>query len=162
LTSPKETHVGNIRSIREELFQLIDGMDYCLDWKPEPELWSVREALYHLVDTPDGGMHHLIAGIISGTKEQFDLEPDINNMTEERLAADIDQMRQEVAAILDGLEKAVEAADDSDFGKSILAHLIARGRDDQRTAQQLLEGLFARHWKEHLGQIRELREGLGV
>ena len=162
MTSQKETHLSNIRVIREELFLLIDGMDYCLDWKPDPESWSVREVLYHLVDTPEGGMHSLIGGILSGEKDQFDLEPDLNNMSEGRLSADMAQARHDVGAILGGLEQAVDAASDSDFGKSILAHLVARGRDEQRTAQQLLEGLFARHWREHLGQIRELREALGV
>ena len=162
MTSQKETHLNTIRSIRDELFRLIDGMDYCLDWKPDQDSWSVREVIYHLVDTPEGGMHGLIGGIISGEKQEFDLEPDLNNMDQERLATEMEQIRKDVGTILDGLEQTVVTADEADFGKMILAHLIARGRDEQRTAQQLLEGLFARHWGEHLGQIRELREGLGV
>ena len=162
MTSQKQVHLSSIRAIREELLQLLDGMDYCLDWKPDGDSWSVREVLYHLVDTPDGGMDNLIAGILSGEKDQFDLEPDLNNMSGDRLSVDMAQARRDVGAILDNLERTVETATDSDFGKSILAHLLARGRDEQRTAQQLLEGLFARHWREHLGQIRELREALGV
>ena len=162
MASQKETHLNNIRSIRDELFQLIDGMDYCLDWKPDQDSWSVREVIYHLVDTPEGGMHGLIGGIISGEKQEFDLEPDLNNMGQERLATEMEQIRKDIGTILDGLEQTVVTADEADFAKTILAHLIARGRDEQRTAQQLLEGLFARHWGEHLGQIRELREGLGV
>ena len=162
MTSQKEIHLNNIRSIRDELFRLIDGMDYCLDWKPDPESWSVREVIYHLVDTPEGGMNGLIGGILSGEKQEFDLEPDLNNMDQARLAVEMEQVRQDVGSILDGLEQAVTGANDADFEKSILAHLIARGRDEHRTAQALLVGLFARHWGGHLDQIRELREGLGV
>lgn len=43
-----------------------------------------------------------------------------------------------------------------------MAHLKARGYDEERTPQIILERTFARHWGEHLGQLRELRETLGV
>lgn len=163
MTSQRDTHLENLRSIRAEILEVLEGMDYCLDWKPDPESWSAREVIYHLVDTPSGGLHTLLRGILSGELREFDLTPDLPNMTPARQARDLLQARQELAQVLDGIEEAVSGANDDEIAsRSALAHLKARGRDEERTAQMLLEGLFARHWREHLEQLRELRETLGV
>jgi len=161
--SLKTAHLQNISDIKGELFRLIEGMDYCLDWKPNPDSWSVRDVICHMLDTPEKGIHRLIEGIIHGDLREFNLEPDLLDVTPERLANDIDQLRRELGQILEGLEQAVSHASESDFeGKTILAHLIAYGRDEERTTQSLLEGLFDRHWRGHLGQISSLKEALGV
>ncbi len=163
MTQQKAGHLQNILDIKAELFRLTDGMDYCLDWKPDSDSWSVREVIYHLVDTPIGGIHRLIDGIMSGNLGEFDLEPDLLNVTPDRLTSDIDQLRQEIAHILGVLEETVSSATEDDFaGKSILAHLKAHGRDEARTVESLLQGLFARHWRAHLEQIASLRESLGM
>jgi hypothetical protein len=163
LTSQKATHLENICSIRAELLEVLEGMDYCLDWKPNPDSWSAREVIYHLVDTPSGGLHTLIWGMLTGKIQEFDLAPNLTNMTPERQTVDIQQALHDITLVLNGMEEAVSAASEEDLArKSALAHLKARGRDEVRTAQMLLEGLFARHWREHLGQLRELRETLGV
>ena len=163
MTTQRESHLADIRSIRAEILAMLDGMDYCLDWKPDPESWSVRESIYHLVDTPSGGLHRLIAGILSGQILEFVLTPDLNNMTPQRQSTDLAQVAKEITQVLDGLEAAVSDASDDDLtGKSALAHLTARGVDEARTPKMLLEGLFARHWREHLEQLKDLRETLGV
>ncbi len=163
MTSQRESHLADIRSIRAEILAMLDGMDYCLDWKPDPESWSVRESIYHLVDTPSGGLHRLIAGILSGQILEFVLTPDLNNMTPQRQSTDMAQVAKDITQVLDGLETAVSDAGDDDLtGKSALAHLTARGVDEARTPKMLLEGLFARHWREHLEQLKDLRETLGV
>ncbi len=163
MTSKKQVHLENVRSIRNELHQLLDGMDYCLDWKSEPDSWSARQVVYHLVDTPSGGVHSAIGGTLAGKLREFDLWPSLDNMTPERLAHDAERVRQDIIRVLDGLEEAVKAALEEQFEEtSVLTHFRARNADEDRTAQSLLEGLFARHWREHLAQIRELRETLGV
>ena len=163
MTTQRETHLADIRSIRAETLTMLEGMDYCLDWKPDPESWSARESIYHLVDTPSGGLHCLIAGILSGQIVEFVLTPDLNNMNPERQGLDMAQVVQEITLVLDGLEAAVSDASDADLtGKSALAHLTARGVDEARTPKMLLEGLFARHWREHLEQLQNLRDTLGV
>ena len=163
MTSRREAHLQNVRAIRDETFSILEGMDYCLDWKPDPEAWSAREVIYHLVDTPPGGLHRLFQGLLSGNLPEFDLTPDLTNMTPERQTFHLEKARQDLEEVLDGIEQAVSNASDDDVAtKSVLAHLIARGRDEERTAQMLLEGLFARHWRGHLEQLRELREALGV
>ena len=32
MTTEKDTHLATVRSIQAELAQVLDGMDYCLDW----------------------------------------------------------------------------------------------------------------------------------
>ncbi len=163
MTSQKSIYLKDIRSIKTELLQLLDGMDYCLDWKPDPDSWSAREVIYHLVDTPVGGLHFLIQGMLSGQKREFDLMPDQNNITPDRLVREHRQVERDVLEVLEGLERAVSGASEADLGeKTITAHLLARETTEQRAVQNLLQGLFARHWRGHLFQIQELREALGM
>ena len=153
----------DIRSIITELLQLLDGMDYCLDWKPDPDSWSAREVIYHLVDTPAGGLHCLIQGMLSGRKREFDLMPDQNNITPDRLVREHRQVERDVLEVLEGLERAVSGASEAELReKTLTAHLLALGTSEQRTVPNLLQGLFARHWRAHLSQLQELREALGM
>ena len=85
-------NLATVRRIRAELIGLLDGMDYCLDWK-DGDGWCAREVLYHLVDTPEGGIGGMIAGVLDGSLAEITILPDANNITPERLAADIEQVR---------------------------------------------------------------------
>jgi hypothetical protein len=68
-----------------------------------------------------------------------------------------------VLAILQTVEEAIAPAAAADFEqRTTLAHLPARGIDETRTAQSLVDGIFARHWGEHLSQLREIRDALGM
>ena len=163
MTTQRDLHIQTIRAIRDEALAVLDGMDYCLDWKPDMESWSAREVVYHLVDTPMGGLHALIGGILDGSIVEFDLTPDFSNVTPERLGLEIDRVGSDLTAALDGLEGAVQDVDDETLAaRTVLAHLTALGEDQERTPEMLLNGLFARHWREHIGQLRELRETLGM
>ena len=163
MATSKSEHLNKIRLIHHELIQLLDGMDYCLDWKPDTSAWSARDLVYHLVDTPPGGIHGVVEGILSGQLAEFDLWSDRNNMTPERLAHDIEQVRQDVLGVLDGLQHSLTgAAEDELSQKSAMVHQRNRGWDEPRTAENLLLGLCARHWQEHLEQLRELRQALGM
>jgi hypothetical protein len=163
LTSLSDTHLEIVRSIRADALAVLEGMDYCLDWKPDTESWSAREVIYHLVDTPSGGLHSLLQGVLAGTVAEFDLVPDLTNMDQQRQDGDMVQARQDLLQVLDGIEETLSRVSDEDItGKSVVAHLKARGQDQERTPQILLERTFARHWREHLEQLRELRDSLGV
>ena len=158
----REENLAAVRRIRAELLRLLDGMDYCLDWK-DGDGWCVREILYHLVDTPAGGVGAVIAGTLDGSRSEVTILPDINNITPERRAADLDAATAGPLSILQTVEDAIAAAADADFEqRAIFARLPARGIAETRTAQSLLDGVFARHWGEHLAQLRTLRETLGI
>lgn len=163
MSSQKDAHLENIRSIQAQVLQLLDGMDYCLDWKPDPDEWSAKEVLYHLLDTPPGGVPAVLKGMLFGEQTEFDVWGDLSNMTTERQTYDMEQVLEDIGGFFRDLEEATVAAAEEDFeGKVVMAHMRTRGGDRERSAKMLLEGLFARHWRDHLEQIRELRESLGV
>lgn len=162
----REDNLATVRRVRDELTGLLDGMDYCLDWKDGDnralDQWSAREVLYHLVDTPEGGIGGVIAGVLNGTRGEVTILPDANNMTAERMSADIDEAKAGPLAILQTAEDAIAGASDDDFvDRTALAHLPHRDIHEVRTAQSFIDGL-ERHWGEHLNQLRAIRETLGM
>ena len=163
MSTNKDTHLQTVRVIQSELLDLLNGMDYCLDWKPGPDAWSAREVVYHLLDTPPQGIHTILRQVLGDEISEFDLRSDLTNMTMDRLSYDIDQVVEDVNRLFQGMEAVLEAAGEGDLsGKSVMVHQRNRGWDELRTLPELLDGLFARHWREHLAQVRELREALGV
>ena len=162
MTSLRGRHLATARGIRAELLELLEGMDYCLDWKPEPSVWCAREIVCHLLDTPPGGIHSIVWGILSGELEEYDIWADRTNMTPEKQAKDMAQLLDEINTLFQELEQALGSATDDDLaGKPVLAHLKSRGVDEQRTADMLLERGFNGHWREHMNQIGDLRASLG-
>ena len=162
MTSLRDRHLETARSIGAELLGLLEGMDYCLDWKPEPSVWCVREVVYHLLDTPPGGIHSVVRGILSGELLEYDIWADRTNMTKERQSKDMTQLQEDIDALFQGLEQALVMASDDDLsGKPVMAHLRSREINEPRTVDMLLERGLDGHWREHLNQIVELRALLG-
>ena len=163
MTSRKDDNQGIVSGIRTELLDLIDGMAYCLDWKPDPTAWSVRQVVYHILETPAGGIHEVVWGMLSGELAAFEIWADLDNMTAERMAYDIDQIQEDIDEFFHELSDAIESAAEEDFdGKSALAHLRSREVDEDRTVQELLDRAFEGHWRSHLAQIKDLRDSLGM
>ena len=163
MTSRRETNQEKVSGIQSDLLALIDGMDYCMDWKPDASAWSVRQVLYHLLGTPAGGIHQVVRGILSGELTEFEILADLDNITNERMVFDIEQIRADIDQFFQELTQAIDSATEEDFdGKSALAHLRSRGADETRTVQELLDRAFEGHWRGHLTQISELRDALGM
>ena len=151
----------NIASLQAELLRLLDGMDYCLDWKPEDTEWSAREVVYHLLDTPPGGIHKVVAGVLAEAISEYEIWSDFSNMTPERAAHDMEQITQDVQQFFDSLAQALSPADDADLvDKSVLMHQRTRDEHGERSLEAVLAG-FDRHWRGHLEQVAELRDALG-
>ena len=163
MTSQKEINQSMVTGIRSELLGLVEGLDYCLDWKPDPSDWSVRQVVYHILDTPAGGIHEVVWGILSGELTEFEIWADLDNITAERMAYDLDQIREDIDEFFHELDQAIESAIEEDFDeKAALAHLRSRGLDEDRTVQELLDRAFEGHWRGHLTQISELKDALGM
>lgn len=163
MTSQKEINQSMVTGIRSELLGLVEGLDYCLDWKPDPSDWSVRQVVYHILDTPAGGIHEVVWGILSGELTEFEIWADLDNITAERMAYDLDQIREDIDEFFHELDQAIESATEEDFDeKAALAHLRSRGLDEDRTVQELLDRAFEGHWRGHLTQISELKDALGM
>ena len=152
----------NIESLRASLVELLDGMNYCLDWKPDDSDWSAREIAYHLLDTPPGGNAELVRGIVSGEIAEYEIWSDRTNVTEARSNMDMAEIESDISAFFELFDTALAAASDSDLqARRILMHQRTRGEDVERTLEEALAGID-RHWRAHMEQLRELREALGL
>jgi len=163
LTTQRDSYLEEIKAIRSETDRLLDGIDYCFDWKPSDADWSGREVMYHMLDTPAGGIHSVLRGILGGGIQEYTITADLTNLTPERQERDIAGVRDDVEAVLTDLEQLLASATDAQIaGAKATAHLISRGETAERTAQEMVEGIFIRHWRQHLAQLAELRESLGL
>ena len=163
MTSRKNQNQGRVSGIKSELIDLLNGMDYCLDWKADPTAWSARQVIYHLLDTPAGGIHQVVRGMLSGEMAEFEIWADLDNMTVERMGYDLEQILEDLDEFYHELSAAIESATEEDFDeKSALAHLRSRGVDEDRTVQELLDRAFESHWSGHLAQINDIRDSLGM
>ena len=163
MTIQRDTLHQEVQRIRGELGQLLDGMDYCCDWKPDEEEWSARDIICHLVDTPKGGVHTLVHGVLQGSIHGFDITASLSNLTPERQQKDLGQLKGDLEEVLVGMESALSSATDAELeAKVVPMHSVTRGATEDRTAQRIVEGIFIRHWSEHLVQLKELREALGL
>ena len=152
-----------IRTLKQDLTDVLDGMDNCLDWKNDPNSWSAREVIYHLIDTPAEGMDLLVRRILKTEGGTFELMPDISNMSEVRLLNDIEQVKADIFNILDNLELIITDVRSEDLTeKTIVVDLVAQGSNEERTILNLLQGLFIRHWSQHVMQLKNIRSSLGL
>lgn len=163
MATGKQAHIESVRNIKIELLAALAGMDYCLDWKQEPEEWSARELVYHVLDTPPGGAHRLVKGIISGETSEYELWSDLTNMTSERAAYDLDQVNADIETFFQSLEDSLSGISDADLEtKKVLMHQRTSKVDEERTIDAILERTLNVHIKEHLAQLQELRDALAI
>ena len=152
----------NVESLRTSLLELLDGMDYCLDWKPDDSRWSAREIVYHVLDTPPGGTPSVVLGIVSGEISEYEIWSDRTNVTDVRSTRDMDEVRENIGAFFSEFGEALENAEDADLlERVVVLHQRTRGEELERTLEGVLAG-FDRHWRGHLEQLGELREALGL
>ena len=135
MTSRKDDHLEAIRSVHGELLGLLEGMDYCLDWKSDPSAWSARQVVYHLLDSPPGGTYRVLSGILSGELKEFDIVADLDNLTPERLGYDAEQIREGRQRVLScyGKKHFARAVEEDFDDKSAVLHLKPGGVDEVRT-----------------------------
>ena len=162
MTSQRDALSETATSTHNRLLALLDGMDYCLDWKAEADAWSVRQVVYHLLDTPPGGLGGVLQGLVDGTLTEYDLWADRDNMTPERMEHDLEQMREDINRAFAGLSATLSGCTDQDLlGKTVTVHFKSRNEDGSRNGSELLERGFGVHWEDHLNQLRQTRELLG-
>ena len=163
MSSAKDQHLANIVNIRNELFQILDGMEEGLDWRPDSESWSAREVITHMLYTPPGGVPNIFKGLLSGEMQEYDLWADQKYMTGEAAVWTLEQVRDQFAGYLNSLEETLQTVTDEVLEQTTaMVHQRNRMWDEPRPAQWLVERLFAGHWGEHLIQLRELKEGAAM
>ena len=151
----------NLNSLQSALMDLLDGMNYCLDWKPDDSDWSPREIVYHLLDTPLGGTASLVQGILSGDIREYEIWSDRTNVNEARATLDMEEVEADISSFFTKFNDALQTADDADMQRRrVVMHQRTRGEEQERTLEALLTG-WDRHWRAHLEQLGELRAALG-
>ena len=163
MTTQRDSFLQEVQSIRSELGRLLEGLDYSFDWKPDDEEWSAREIVYHLVDTPSGGVHAAIQKVLEGSIHELPITASLNNLTQDRREKELANAMEDLEAVLAGLEGALNSTTDAQLeGKKTALHSLTRSTKEEWSAERLIAGIFVRHWREHLGQLATLREALGL
>ena len=158
MTSAKDQHLTNVAEIRTEILDILDGMEDFLDWRPDSESWSPREVITHMLYTPPGGVPQILKGIMAGEVAEYDLWADQKYMTGEAESWTLDEVRGQFETYFSTLESGLAPLTDEVLeATTALVHQRNRLWDEPRTAQWLVERLFAGHWREHLVQLRELK-----
>ncbi len=160
MTTARDQHLTNVTEIRSELFQILDGMEDCLDWRPDEESWSAREVFTHMLYTPPGGVPEILQGLLLGEIQEYDLWADQKYLSEEATGWTLEQVKAQFNGYFESLEEQLAELDDATLaGTTAMVHQRNRHWDEPRPAQWLVERLFAGHWREHLVQLGELKGG---
>ena len=159
----RDALLEEVQSIGVELDRLLTGMEYCLDWKPQEDEWSAREVVYHMVDTPAGGIHAAVQSILDGSARGLTVTASLTNLSDARMGEDLDGVKEDIDAVLMGLEGTLSAVTDDQLStREAPVRSTTRGVTENRSAQDLTHRLFVNHWREHLLQLEALRDALGI
>ncbi|GIS95314.1 MAG: hypothetical protein VX505_10230 [Chloroflexota bacterium] len=159
----RQGHIEKVRDIKNDLLAILEGMDYCLDWKLDPTEWSARELIYHVVDTPLGGVNGLVKGILSGNITEYDLWSDLTNVTPERLTYDLSRIKADIEVFTNDLLDVLSCMSDADLeDTTVMMHQKTRLVDEERSIDAILTRTLSGHIQEHLVQLRGIREALAI
>ena len=163
MTTARDSILEEAYAIHKSLEELLDGMDYCLDWKAEDTDWSAREVLFHILEVPEGGIGAAIGEVIDGELLQLTIIDGETNLTPEREALDLEAIIELIQAYFTRLEEVLANTTDQQLEQlTTQCYLPSLNRYEDRTPRKLLEELLVRHWTEHLGQLSDLRSNLGL
>ena len=163
MSTGKQAHLDSIKRIKLEFISILKGMDYCLDWKLDESEWSVRELVYHILDTPAGGAQDLVKGIISGEIKEYEIWSDLTNISSERATYDIDQVNSDIETFFDSLRSSISVLSDGDLeDKKVIMHQRTRNVDETRTLDTILDRTLNGHIMEHFIQLRSIRGALAI
>ena len=163
MTTQRDSFLQDTRSMRSELDRLLEGLESHLDSKPNDEEWSAREIIYHMVETPEEGIHTAVGRTLEGSIQELPMIANLTNLTPERQRKDLADIRMDVDAVLTGMERVLTSTTDVELEeRQVVFHSILRDVREDRSAHQLTAGYFVRHWRDHIGQLATLRETLGL
>jgi hypothetical protein len=133
-------------------------MDCYIDNKLDKEEWSVREVLWHILEDPEGGMPKAVELIIDGTLPELTIIADETHLTPERQSMDLSEIRQEIREYFHRLEEVLSGVSDGQISRiTTSCWFPLKNHREDRTSEVLLEGLFLRHWSDHVKQLQALQ-----
>ena len=151
--STTESICEAVREAHAALRQALDGMDYCLDWRPQPGEWSAREIVSHLL-RHGHALNQAVRQALHGDTPTWEpprgqplLTPERREQEMAELLAEVDQSSIEALALLS-----------SNVERQVLP--------EDSSCQPRLSGLVAaeyrEHWPEHVRQLSQIRYSLGL
>ena len=162
MNSEKDQLLDGVRSLKDEMSGLLNGVNYCLDWKASEEEWSIREVVCHLLDTPPGGMGAVLDQVLEGKGDEIVIHSSMTNLTPERKSMELADLCRNLEELLEQVEAGLVAAAASDLrNKTVPVHLVRSDVHEERTTESLVQRALLGHWREHMGQIGEIRQALG-
>ena len=87
----------------------------------------------------------------------------MTNITPERAVYDIGQVNADIVAFFACLENSISGLTYADLEeKKVMMHQRTREIDEERTLNAILERTLNGHIKDHLAQLRAIREALAI
>ena len=158
MTSLTESILNRASLLERDLGKSIEGMDCHIDNKVYVGEWSVREVLWHILEDPEGGLPKAVELIIDGTLPELTIVADETHLTPERESMDLSEIRQEIREYFRRLEAVLSEASDGQISRiTTSCWFPLKNYREDRTSEALLEGLFLRHWSDHVKQLRALQ-----
>ena len=95
--------------------------------------------------------------------QEYEIWSDLTNMTSERSAHDIEQINCDVEAFFDSLNDSILNLSDEELEhKRAVMHQRTRAVSETRSLDTILERTLNGHIKDHLIQLRSIRETLAI
>ena len=163
MTTQRDSLLQEIQSIRGELERLLHGIDPYFDRQIEGEDWTIRELVYHLVDTPgSGGWGTIVPAVLEGRMQEIPIALGQTYPDPERQGKDVAGVGQDFYSVLATLESSLADMTDAALAeRRVVYRSFANSTTTERNAQEMIANIGL-HWREHLDRLSALRKTLGL
>ena len=163
MTTQRDALLQEIRNIRSELERLLHRIDPYFDQQIEGADWTVRELVYHLVDTPgSGGWGTIVPAVLEGRMQEIPIALGQTYQNPDRREKDVAGVGQDFYNVLATLESSLADMTDAMLAeRRVLYRSLANSTTTERNAQEMIANIGV-HWREHLDQLAEFRKTLGI
>ncbi|MCS7207882.1 MAG: DinB family protein [Dehalococcoidia bacterium] len=136
----------------------LEGLDYALDWRENPQEWSARDIVDHLLGTESSGILYHLRRALRG--EPLIPNPGRLSRSPERRRMDIRALRQ---ALEDTYREAVRLLREASPEQVTRPVPIHRPQGiEMIDALGVVRRFFIAHWHDHARQLASVRERLGI
>lgn len=136
------------------MINLLSNESSNIDKPLTEDAWSLRQHVYHLLDTPLGGLHEALSHGLLNPNPILEVIPDLDNLNCDRKTFIPAQIIQDINTYRISFNQVLDSYDNTKLDSIIIkTHFPKRNFTEDRTARTLLDRLFIRHWSEHLYDI---------
>jgi hypothetical protein len=141
----------------------LSGMDYCARWKSSPNEWSAMDVLYHLLDTPHGGLATSVGQVLDGKSSEISISWGDIGVAAEKQSKDLAPVTELLLERLSQMGHLLQSTSDEVLAKTaVTVRFLNRDRVEQVTLLAFLNRYFVNHWRSHLAQVQTIKDILGI